>query len=281
MPAGASKHILVVEDDIDVVEVVRMVLGTKGYEITPCFSGDEGLRVLEEGLRPDLIITDLKMPGMSGMELVKRIRANEAIADIPILVISSLGASVDKPDAFWSMGLGSDDFLSKPFDPLSLLGRVEYLLRKNQYRSEQGHVTHAAPARAAAVAANTDAQASQQVFGDEPTRVVQDFVMAWNTQDFGREYDCLGDEMLGGLSKPDYVQRRAQMFADDAGETQHQVIDAETLKMSNNVATVACLRDDKVRGASRRKDERYTLKKTGQGWKIVNVRSRSMNYAVE
>lgn len=278
MPAGASKHILVVEDDVDVVEVVRMVLGTKGYEITACYNGDEGLRALEH-FRPDLIITDLKMPGMSGMELVKRIRANEAIADIPILVISSLGASVDKPDSFWSLGLGSDDFLSKPFDPLSLLGRVEYLLRKNQYRSEQGHVTHTTPARSAS--ASADVQATREIFGDEPTQVVNDFVMAWNTQNFGREYDCLGEEMLGGLSKQEYVQRRVQMFADDAGATKHQVIDAETLKTSSNVATVACLRDDTVRGASRRKDERYTLKKTADGWKIVNVRSRQMNFAVE
>jgi hypothetical protein len=106
-------------------------------------------------------------------------------------------------------------------------------------------------------------------------------VSSWNTQDFGAEYDCLADEMLGGVSRQDYVQRRMQLFADDGGSTIHQVIDAETLKQSNNVATVACLRDDTVRGASRRKDERYTLRNTAGGWKIVNVRSRAMNYSVE
>lgn len=274
MPAGQSKHILVVEDDIDVVEVVRLVLGTKGYQITSAGNGDEGLEALQT-FRPDLIITDLRMPGMSGMEFIKHVRANPDWADIAILVISSLGAQVDKPDAYWSVGLGSDDFLSKPFDPLSLLGRVEYLLRKNQYISERGNVKPHAPAPAAGT------PEAQAVFADDATEVVRRFVLAWNNQDFATEFGCLGDEMLSGVSKQDYVQRRSQLFADDAGATQHKVIDAETLKMSNNVATVACLRDDKVRGTSRRKDERYTLRKAADGWKIVNVRSRSMNYSVE
>jgi hypothetical protein len=87
--------------------------------------------------------------------------------------------------------------------------------------------------------------------------------------------------MLGGLSRTDYIQRRVRLFGEDAGSTKHKVIDAETIKTSGNVATVACLRDDTVRGASRRKDERYTLRKTADGWKIVNVRSRAMNYSVE
>lgn len=271
MPSG-SKHILVVEDDVEVVEVVRMVLGTKGYDITASHNGEEGLAALEQ-FRPDMIITDLRMPGMSGMEFIKHVRANPDTADIPILVISSLGSNVDKPDSFWSMGLGSDDFLSKPFDPLGLLGRVEYLLRKNQYVSERGQVN--APRHASKI------PEAQAVFADDATEVVRRFVMAWNTQDFGAEYDCLSDEMLGGLSRQDYIQRRARLFAEDAGNTRHQVIDAESIKTSNNVATVACLRDDSIRGASRRKDERYTLRKAADGWKIVNVRSRAMNYSVE
>ncbi|MGI8907041.1 MAG: response regulator [Candidatus Sumerlaeaceae bacterium] len=274
MPPGNSRHILVVEDDVDVVEVVRLVLGTKGYQITTATNGDEGLAALEQ-FRPDLIITDLRMPGMSGMEFIKQVRAKPEIADLPILVISSLGAQVDKPDEFWSVGLGSDDFLAKPFDPLGLLGRVEYLLRKNQYISERGHVTKVGPAQSA------EAPESQAVFADEPTEVVRRFVSAWNTQDFAAEYNCLGDEMIAGVSRQDYIQRRAQLVADDAGNTHHHVIDAETIKTSNNVATVACLRDDKVGGTSRRKDERYTLRKAADGWKIVNVRSRAMNYSIE
>jgi DNA-binding response OmpR family regulator len=274
MPPAVTKQILVVEDEPEVIEVVRMVLSTKGYQVTSSHNGDEALAALTQ-FRPDLIITDLRMPGMSGMELIKRIRADQEIADIPILVISSLGANVSKPDAFWTLGLGSDDFLSKPFDPLSLLGRVEYLLRKNQYVSERATGAKPPPEPVSA------AQAAGAVFADEPTEIVRKFVMAWNEQDFSGEYECLADEMLAGVSRSDYIERRKRLFAQDAGKTRHQVVDAETLKMSNNVATVACLRDDSVGGASRRRDERYTLKKTADSWKIVNVRSRAMHYSVE
>src|SRR5690606_25677081 len=136
MASSTRKRILVVDDEADVVELVRVVLSTKGYEVIPTYNGEDGLAAaLAE--KPDMIITDLKMPGISGMEFIKRVRANPEIAAIPILVISSLGSQVDKPDSFWTLGLGSDDFLAKPFDPLGLLGRVEYLLRKNTYVSER------------------------------------------------------------------------------------------------------------------------------------------------
>jgi len=277
MPPGAAKRILVVDDDIDVVELVKMVLGTKGYSVIPTYNGEEGFAALLAE-RPDMVITDLRMPGMSGMEFCKRVRATPEVADVPILVISSLGATVDKPDSFWTLGLGSDDFLSKPFDPLSLLGRVEYLLRKGQYVSERPDV----PLQPGAAALGSAGAAPPPGYSSEdPVQVVRAFVEAWNNQDFAREYDCLAEEMLGGLSRTDYIQRRAQSFAEDSGTTRHSVVDAETVTVSNNVATVACLRDDEVRGASRRKDERYTMKKTPKGWKIVNVRSRAMNFAVD
>lgn len=276
MTRNGTKRILVVDDDLEVVEVVKMVLGTKGYEILAAYDGEEGYNSLLQE-QPDLLITDLRMPGMSGMELVKRARANPEVAQIPILVISSLGATIDKPESFWTMGLGSDDFLSKPFDPLSLLGRVEYLLRKGQYVSNQPN----AGASTAAPVAGGGTSRPAGYTSENPTEVVINFVLAWNDQDFATEYDSLSDEMLGGLSRTEYIQRRARSFAEEGAVVRHQVIDAEPLTISNNVATVACLRDDEVRGTSRRKDERYTLKKTNQGWKIVNVRSRSVNYVVD
>lgn len=269
MAGPSRKRILVVDDEVDVVELVRVVLSTKGYEVIPTYNGEDGLSSAVSQ-KPDLIITDLKMPGMSGMEFIKRIRANAEVASTPILVISSLGSQVDKPDEFWTVGLGSDDFLAKPFDPLGLLGRVEYLLRKDSYISERpqsagGNGTPAGGTRTYEVLKSED-----------PADVVRAFVLAWNDQDFLLEYECLGDEMTHGLGKNEYIQRRLQSYADDRGTTQHQVIDAETLKKGELTATVACLRDDSTSGGPSRKDERYTLKKTASGWKIVNVRSRSL-----
>lgn len=273
MNNNSRKRVLVVDDEMDVVELVRVVLSTKGYEVIPTYNGEDGLESAVAD-KPDLIITDLKMPGMSGMEFIKRIRSNPEIAGTPVLVISSLGSQVDKPDSFWTLGLGSDDFLSKPFDPLGLLGRVEYLLRKGSYVSERQNPVGATVANNPKPTVANDT--SQDLASEDPADIVRAFIMAWNDQDFVTEYDCLGEEMLHGLGKNEYIHRRMQSFADDKGVTRHQVIDAETLKSGDKTATVACLRDDTVGGAPNRKDERYTLKKTTDGWRIVNVRSRAM-----
>lgn len=273
MSSNPRKRVLVVDDESDVVELVRVVLSTKGYEVIPTYNGEDGLNAAIAE-KPDLIITDLKMPGMSGMEFIKHIRANADLAAIPVLVISSLGSQVDKPDSFWTLGLGSDDFLAKPFDPLGLLGRVEYLLRKQSYISERQN-----PVGASMAGNPTPPQGnpSHEVLkSDDPAAVVRAFVMAWNDQDFVLEYDCLGEEMLYNLGKNDYIQRRMQSYADDRGATHHQVVDVELVKAGDLTATVACLRDDTVSGTSNRKDERYTLKKTEKGWRIVNVRSRAL-----
>ena len=273
MSDRARKRVLVVDDEADVVELVRVILCTKGYEIIPTYNGEDGLNAAVAE-KPDLIITDLKMPGISGMEFIKRVRAVPEIANTPILVISSLGSQVDKPDSFWTLGLGSDDFLAKPFDPLGLLGRVEYLMRKGNYVSERQN-----PIGATAASNGTPPQGNTSyeiLSSDNPADVVKAFIMAWNDQDFVLEYDCLGEEMTHGLGKNEYIRRRIQSYAEDRGTTKHQVVDAEPLKTTDVVATVACLRDDVVGGQSSRKDERYTLKKTPKGWRIVNVRSRAL-----
>lgn len=270
---SSRKRVLVVDDETDIVELVRVVLSTKGYEVIPTYNGEDGLKAAIAEV-PDLIITDLKMPGMSGMEFIKRIRANTEVAGIPILVISSLGSQVDKPDSFWTLGLGSDDFLAKPFDPLGLLGRVEYLLRKNTYVSEKKNPVGSGIAKDATPPAGNPAH--EVLASENPADIVKAFILAWNDQDFVIEYDCLGEEMLHGLGKNEYIHRRMQSYADDKGATHHQVIDAEALKTGDMTATVACLRDDTTGGEPNRKDERYTLKKTPKGWRIVNVRSRAL-----
>jgi hypothetical protein len=87
--------------------------------------------------------------------------------------------------------------------------------------------------------------------------------------------------MLGGVSQEEYIRRRRALYEDEGGNaTEHRVLDTD-IKLSHNVATVACLREDTVRGTPRRKDERYTLKRTAKGWKIVAVRSRPITFMVE
>lgn len=275
--APKNKKILIVDDEYDMVEFVKAVLKTRNYDVITAYDGEEGWNlVLKE--HPDLVITDLRMPKMSGLEFCKRIRANSEVADTLVLVMSSLTTGMDKPDAFWSSGLGSDDFLAKPFDPLSLLGRVEYLLRKDSYVSNSATGSSGQKPGAGAADVGTTSAALGQA---EPEEVVRVFVESWNTRDFAREYSTLDGEMIGGLSREDYIQRRTHVYAQERGDmVHHRVLDTDT-KISNNMASVACLREDIINGIPRPKDERYVLKKTNQGWKIVSVKSRPISFNIE
>jgi CheY-like chemotaxis protein len=273
----SNRKILVVDDDYEIVELIKAVLRTKGHQVVVAYDGEEGLKLLTQE-KPDLVITDLRMPKMSGLEFCRRIRATPGVAETPVLVISSITSGIDKPDEFWAAGLKSDDFLPKPFDPLSLLGRVEYLLRKNDYVS-----TARAPDGAGKSAANDVGELKQGVAddADAPDETVRSFVESWNDRNFAKEYNALGDEMLGGLSLTDYIARRAQLYADEHGdEVKHHVLDT-AVKVSHNLATVACLREDMVHGIPKRKDERYTLKKSAGGWKIIGVKSRPITFTIE
>jgi DNA-binding response OmpR family regulator len=270
-----TKKILVIDDEYDIVELEKAILKTKGYNILVAYDGEEGWqRLMDE--KPDLVVVDLRMPKMSGVEFCRKIRRTPEVANTPVLVVSSITAGADKPDEFWAAGLGSDDFLPKPFDPLSLLGKVEYLLRKGEYVSDLPSRSPRAP-----VEEPPPKNATKPRRGDSPAEVVRIFVESWNTKNFSAEYDSLGDEMLGEVTREEYVQRRAQLYADENGDriTQH-VLDTD-VKISRNVAAVACLREDSVNGAPRRKDERYTLKKTTEGWKIVGMKSRPLTFTIE
>jgi hypothetical protein len=117
--------------------------------------------------------------------------------------------------------------------------------------------------------------------GAEPDEVVRVFVESWNTRDFVAEFNALGDEMLGGLTCQEYVARRAQLYADEKGDTvKCRVLDMD-VEIRGQLATVACLREDMAQDSPRRKDERYTLRRTPTGWKIVTMRSRPMTFNIE
>lgn len=272
----SKKTVLVVDDDFEVVELVKAILRTKGHEVLVAYNGEEGWAQLLEK-KPNLVITDLRMPKMSGLELCRKIRNTPEVMETPILVISSLTAGTDKSDEFWAMGLKSDDFLPKPFDPLTLLGRVEYLLRKNEYisspRGPEGGNRAEPRSPAGGPAPTADVE--------KPGEVVTAFIECWNRKDFACEYKSLGEEMLGGVSIEDYVQRRAQLYADEHGENVEQKVLDSDVKITHNVATVAVLREDMINGVPKRKDERYTLKRTQDGWKIIGVRSRPLTFVVE
>jgi two-component system, OmpR family, KDP operon response regulator KdpE len=124
--AGAvpdRQRILVVDDEPQITRVLRTTLSSRGYSIHTASDGDEALEVMREWL-PDLIITDLAMPNMEGLELCRRVRAKSTV---PIIVLSVRGEEKTKIEALDS---GADDYVTKPFAPGELLARVRAMLRR-------------------------------------------------------------------------------------------------------------------------------------------------------
>jgi DNA-binding response OmpR family regulator len=112
------KRILVIEDDISIAEIQRDFLQIEGFEVTISIDGKEGYeKTIEETF--DLIILDLMLPNMSGYEICKKIRDK---TDVPILMVTAKGEDADKVRG---LGLGADDYISKPFSPTELVARVK------------------------------------------------------------------------------------------------------------------------------------------------------------
>jgi len=118
----SGAHILVVDDEIEIVRALRRSLTARGYKVFTASSGEEALEVTSRH-RPDLVLLDLLLPGMSGLEVCRRMRAE---SNIPIIVLSVKGAERDKVEA---LDLGADDYVSKPFGIDEVLARVRVALR--------------------------------------------------------------------------------------------------------------------------------------------------------
>src|SRR5581483_509745 len=127
MSVKSSKaHILVVDDDSHITNLVRRIIAYEGYSVSIAASGDEALnRTLERA--PDLIILDIMLPGLDGLEVVRRLRA--AGDNVPILLLTARDSVADKVKG---LEVGGDDYLVKPFAPEELVARVKAMLRRNQ-----------------------------------------------------------------------------------------------------------------------------------------------------
>ena len=119
-----SKRILVVEDQEDNRRILRDLLTSAGYEVIEAVTGEEGVSSAESH-RPDLILMDLQLPVLDGYEATRRIKANPALSQIPIIAVSSYALNGDDIKAFEA---GCDAYISKPFSPRELLAKMrEYL----------------------------------------------------------------------------------------------------------------------------------------------------------
>jgi DNA-binding response OmpR family regulator len=120
-----SKKVIYFEDDKDMVELVRIILGREGYQVEGIAEGQAGIKAVQQN-SPDVILLDLMLPDMDGWEIFRRLKHDESTADIPVIVITAKAQSIDKV-----LGLEIakvDDYISKPFRPNELVDRVEEVL---------------------------------------------------------------------------------------------------------------------------------------------------------
>ncbi|WP_134766272.1 response regulator [Nocardioides sp. 1609] len=119
-------RIVVADDDVDIRELVEFKLSTMGHEIVAVGDGGAALAACR-AQRPDLCVLDVMMPGVSGLDAIAKIRADPALADLPVILLTARAQEADVESGFDS---GADDYITKPFSPRELASRVEALLNR-------------------------------------------------------------------------------------------------------------------------------------------------------
>jgi DNA-binding response OmpR family regulator len=116
------KRIVCIEDEPEMIDLIQLILGRRGFEVTGASGGKEGLELVR-GTRPDLVLLDLMMPDMDGWEVYQQMKAEESTRGIPVIVVTAKAQNIDKV-----LGLHIakvDDYIAKPFSPQELIDSVE------------------------------------------------------------------------------------------------------------------------------------------------------------
>lgn len=125
-PPGPD-HVLVVDDEPDIVALVAYHLAKAGYRVSTAATGQEGLAIARQD-RPSLIVLDLMLPGLSGFDVLEQLRGSKDTREVAILMLT---ARKEEPDRIRGLSLGADDYLTKPFSPQELVLRVRAILRRS------------------------------------------------------------------------------------------------------------------------------------------------------
>lgn len=124
----SKKSVLIVEDDPDIVELLQYTLEREGYPVLVAMNGEKGLSEARRR-RPGLVLLDLMLPGLSGLEVCRALKSEEGTRDIPVVMIT---AKSEESDVVLGLECGADDYVPKPFGPRELVARIRAVLRRGE-----------------------------------------------------------------------------------------------------------------------------------------------------
>lgn len=133
MAESQIRRVVTVEDEPEMIDLIKLILTRKGFEVHGANGGAEGLKIIRE-IKPDLVLLDLMMPEMDGWQVYQQIKGDEETEHIPVIVVTAKAQNIDKV-----LGLHIakvDDYISKPFSLQELVDRVEEVLKRNASKSE-------------------------------------------------------------------------------------------------------------------------------------------------
>jgi two-component system phosphate regulon response regulator PhoB len=129
-----KSHIVVIEDEADLREVIHYNLEREGFNVATAGDGESGLKLVR-GQQTELVLLDLMLPQMDGLEVCRRLKGDDGTRSIPVIMVTAKG---EESDVVLGLGLGADDYVTKPFSPKELVARVRAVLRRGKLREERG-----------------------------------------------------------------------------------------------------------------------------------------------
>lgn len=133
MTKMAKEKILVVDDEEDILELVRYNLAKEGYQVTSALSGEEALAKLKD-FPSDLILLDLMLPGLDGLDVCRQVKKHPVTANIPVIMLTAKG---EDADIVTGLELGAEDYITKPFSPRVMLARIKAVLRRHKIETPE------------------------------------------------------------------------------------------------------------------------------------------------
>jgi len=127
------EKVMVIEDEPDILEMIDYNLIREGYETCSALDGESGICLIAAE-KPDIVLLDLMLPGINGIEVCRRVKGDPRTEHIPVIMVTAKG---EEKDIVNGLGIGADDYVSKPFSPKELIARIKAVLRRTQIRREK------------------------------------------------------------------------------------------------------------------------------------------------